>query len=144
MPPLMLIVRMAGETVALDAAGVEAVIEFGAVTPIPLAPAHIVGLAPARSRVLTIVDVRPVLGLETVKPSGVQSAVIVPVDDHPYGILLDDVIDVVTADGPMAGDCGPDAEGWARIAAGSVTIARRVHIVVDAARLVGGGALAAH
>ena len=57
MTDLAVFARIGDRRVAFDARGVEAVIDLGAIVPVPLAPLHIRGLAAVRSHVLTVVDV---------------------------------------------------------------------------------------
>ena len=56
MDSLKLIARIAGQRIALTADAVESVVEIEAITPVPLAPPHVAGLAALRSRVLTVID----------------------------------------------------------------------------------------
>lgn len=138
MKTLALIVRMADETVALPADLVESVVEIEAMSHIPLAPPRFAGLAALRSRVVTIVDPRAALGDVAVPPDMPFSAVIVQIDGHPYGIIVDDVLDVVPPDGPLRPANGMAGSRWAMAALGTVLMDDRQYLVVDPARLVAG------
>jgi purine-binding chemotaxis protein CheW len=137
MDALYVIATIAGERVALRAQDVEAVVEAGAVTPVPNAMAHVAGIAALRSRVLTVIDARAALGLPE---DGLQSALMLvcPSGGHVYGILIGAVEDVVTVEAPMAAAPGRLAHGWSRAAAGIVEVEGVAILVVDVEALIRG------
>ncbi len=94
---LHLIARIAGRAVAIPANRVESAVDLGAVTPVPLAAPGVTGLAALRSRVVTVVDPRIVLGVaaETTAP---DRAVVTIVDGHAYAILVEALDDVAEFD----------------------------------------------
>lgn len=141
---LRLIARIAGQEVALLADAIESVVELDQVTPVPLAAAHVAGLAALRSRVLTVIDSYAAIGLPAPPATGVRHAVVVTIDGHAYGLTVDEVEDV-DADGAEVLPLPPAlARGWARIAVGLVEREGCGVLLLDPARLVaGGGALAA-
>jgi purine-binding chemotaxis protein CheW len=136
MSELILIVRLAGERVALRAAEVESVVEIEAVTPAPGAAAHVVGVAALRSRVVTVID-----GAASLRDGGVtqvRDAAVAVVDGHAYALLVDSVEDVVAADGdprPLPGTVGGD---WGRIARASVAAEGDLLLLVDIPALIAG------
>jgi purine-binding chemotaxis protein CheW len=137
MERLMLIVRIADEIVALPADRVESVVEIDALTAIPLAPPHIAGLAALRSRVVTVVDPAAVLGLAATWAMPF-AAVVVPVDGHCYGIIVDEVLDVTEAAGPPSALQGRVGPGWGAVARGTVIVGDRQHLLIDADALIAG------
>lgn len=108
------------ETFAVDVRRVREVVVFDAVTPVPLAPPHVVGVANLRGEVVPLVDARPRLGLPP-RPAGrVLRALVLGTDGGPVGLVIDDVVgldafDEVTplADGAR-GRSGPWARGLLR------------------------------
>ena len=62
MESLYLIVRVAGDTVALRADGIGSVVEIDAISAVPRVPPHIRGLFALRSRILTVIDSAAALG----------------------------------------------------------------------------------
>ncbi|HEX8446190.1 MAG TPA: chemotaxis protein CheW [Sphingomonas sp.] len=142
MDRLMLIVQMADEIVALPAGMVESVVEIEAMSAIPLAPPHVAGLAALRSRVVTIINPRSMLG-QGAALAPPFSAVVVPIEGHPYGIVVDDVLDVLPADGPPSPTNGMASAAWGALADGTVVIQDRQYLLVDPARLVAGAAVPA-
>jgi purine-binding chemotaxis protein CheW len=138
MDDLKLVVMIAGQRVALPAGSIESVVEIEAITAVPLAARHVAGLAALRSRVLTIIDSYAALEIGTAPRDGLQQAVVVTVDNHLYGLLVDEVEDVVQ----IAGDPAPLhaglARGWMRAALGLVEHQDHALLLLDPALIVAG------
>ncbi len=135
---LHLIARIGTQRVAIDAGVVKSVIEVDALTPVPRAGSHIAGLAALRSRVLTIIDSHAALGVASVAPDALHPAVVVMIDGHCYGLLVDEVEDVVAIPDDARGHArGLDA-GWARVATAVVEHDGAALLLLDAAALVAG------
>ncbi len=139
MEALFLIARIAGQRIALPADVVQSVVEIDAVTPVPLAPPHIFGLSALRSRTLTIIDPLAVLGLEPCPRSAIPAeAVVVTVDGHLYGLLVDLVEDVVTvAEAPRPTGTRL-SDGWARVGRGMFDHGGAAVLLLDPAALIAG------
>jgi purine-binding chemotaxis protein CheW len=103
------VVRLGEEPFGIDLAGVR---EFGPlrhVTPVPCCPRHVVGQMNLRGDILTLVDIRDVIGLgatsaavaQTLSPThtlmggGAASVVVVQAGTLLCGVLVDEVLDVV-------------------------------------------------
>jgi purine-binding chemotaxis protein CheW len=137
-PGLHLIVRLAGERVALAAGAVEAVIEIDAVTPVPGTPPHVAGLVALRSRVLTVIDARSALGLPPSDMPAADEAIVIGHEGHCYALLVesvDDAIEIATAVGPLRAAPSPI---WARVARGIVTHGDEALLVVAPGAFVAG------
>jgi purine-binding chemotaxis protein CheW len=140
MEALFLICLIAGQRVALPADDVESVVEIDRITPVPLVASHVAGLFALRSRVLTIIDSIAALGMGASEITATMQAVIVGREGHPYGLLVDQVEDVVAstvAIGPVRAALG---DGWARAAKGVVEHAGEVLLLIDPAVLIAGPA----
>ena len=138
MDDLKLIARIAGQRIALPASAVESVVEVDAITPVPLAAAHVAGLAALRSRVLTVIDSYAALELGNSPRDGLMQAVVVTCDNHLYGLLVDEVEDVVAIPGeplPLHAGLG---RGWSRMAIGLIEHDGHAILLLDPARLVAG------
>lgn len=140
MSELMLIVRLAGQRVAVSAGAVEAVVEIDAISPVPGAPGHVAGLAALRSRVLTVIDASASLGLGQSAPAGPADAILVDVEGHPYALLVDEVEDVVEHEGDVIAVATALGEGWSRVSRGMVEPAGELLLLVDPAAIVAGPA----
>jgi purine-binding chemotaxis protein CheW len=142
MADLLLIVRIAGERVAIPTAEVESVVEIGAGTPVPRAAPHVAGLAALRSRVLTVIDCHASLRPGEPMPA-IRDAMVVVADGPPYALLVDGVEDVVEA----SGDPGPLPAalggGWARIGRAMVEAGDELLLQVDVGALIEGPPAAA-
>ena len=139
MAELLLIVRLAGERVALPAADVESVVEIDLVVPAPGTPPHVAGLAALRSRVLTVIDCAAALGL----PPGEapqRDAVVAVIDGHPYALLVEEVEDVVEADADPVPLPVRTAPLWRRVARGMAAAGGELLLLVDVPALVAGPA----
>lgn len=134
---LVLIVRVAGERVAMRADAVLSVVELDELAPVPRAAPHIAGLAALRSRVLTVVDTYRSIGLSSPGTPG-REAVIVEQDGHHYALAVDGVDDVVEA--PCDADSArmPFEGGWARVSAGTVEADGGVLLLLDITAVIAG------
>jgi purine-binding chemotaxis protein CheW len=139
MTKLLLIVRLAGERVALPAADVEAVVEIDSVVPAPGTPPHVAGLAALRSRVVTVIDCPAALGFATGKTPG-RDAVVAVVDGHPYALLVEEVEDVIEADGEAMPLPVRIAPLWRRVAKAMVPAEGNLLLLVDVSALIAGPA----
>ncbi|MGH7279499.1 MAG: chemotaxis protein CheW [Candidatus Rokuibacteriota bacterium] len=86
------IVTLAAEPFAVDVRYAREVVGFASYTPVPRAPAHVLGVANLRGVVVPLVDVRPFLGLPPWTPPGTVRALLV--EDAPLqaAIGIDDVL----------------------------------------------------
>lgn len=138
MDSLFLIVVIAGQRVAMPANHVESVIEIDQITPVPLVAPHVAGLFALRSRVLTIIDSVAALDLGKTPAGEAMQAVIVACDNHPYGLLVDHVEDVVVRSGAVQPVRAALGEGWARAALGVIEHEGNALLLIDPAVLIAG------
>lgn len=138
MKNLKLVARIAGQIVALPAELVESVVELEQITPAPLAAPHVAGLAPLRSRVITVIDTYVAIGVPAPEAEGCRQVVVVSIDGHGYGLLVDEVEDVVS----LACDVLPVPAGlrpgWAQASSGLIEVDGQGVLLVDPLRLVVG------
>jgi purine-binding chemotaxis protein CheW len=140
MHDLLLIVRLAGERVAVIAADVESVVEIEALTPVPRTAPHVAGLAALRSRVLTVIDCRASLDPGQASASGSREAIVVVTDGHPYALLVDGVEDVIQASGEVRAVRTAPSGGWRRVARGMVEAGGDLLLLADVEALIAGPA----
>ena len=136
MAELFLIVRLAGARIALAAEQVEAVVEIGAVAPVPRAPAHVAGLAALRSRVLTVIDASVLVDPERRLAGEAREAVTATVAGHAYALLVDGVEDVI--EGIPAEPGLPLAEQWRLMSRGTIEAGGDLLLLADVEALVAG------
>ena len=139
MNPLLLVVTIGGQRVALPSDAVESVVELDTLIPVPRAAPHVAGLSALRSRVLTVIDCMRSLELGATECSnGIREAAVVELDGHHYALIVDLVEDVVEAMSdpvPMRAAMG---EGWERVSAGLVETESGPLLLVDVAALIAG------
>lgn len=140
MEALKLIARIADQQVAISADAVESVVEVDAITPVPLAAPHIAGLAALRSRVLTIIDSYAALEIGRSPRDGLLQAIVVTIDNHLYGLLVDEVVDVATIEADPDPVQAGLSRGWASAALGLIEHQDHVLLLLDPARIVAGPA----
>lgn len=142
MNELLLIVRLGGDRVAFQAAGVESVVELDTLISVPRAPAHVAGLSALRSRVLTVIDCRQSLelGRTELNDGAIHEAAVVEYDGHHYALTVDAVEDVVEAQSDPSPVRGAMAAGWERVARGMVETEEGPMLLVDVAALITGPA----
>ena len=139
MNELLLVVRIAGQRVALPAARIESVVELDALIPVPRAAGHIAGLSALRSRVLTVVCCRRSLGLAMSDAGeGILEAAVTEVDGHNYALIVDGVEDVLEATGEPTPVRAAMGEGWERVSAGMIETEEGALLLVDVESLVTG------
>jgi purine-binding chemotaxis protein CheW len=135
---LLLIARLGGRRIAFPAAKVEAVVELEGITPAPCAAPHVAGLAALRSRVLTVIDGLAALDLGRADETEARDAIVIPCGGHTYALIVEEIEDVVEADGPVSPLAAPVGAGWDRVAAGTVEAGAELFLLVDPFLLIAG------
>lgn len=139
MNELLLVVRIAGQRVALPAGRIESVVELDTLIPVPRAAEHVAGLSALRSRVLTVISCRRSLGLPMPEElDGILEAAVTEVDGHHYALIVDGVEDVLEATSdpaPVRAAMGP---GWERVSSGMVETDEGALLLIDVEGLVAG------
>jgi purine-binding chemotaxis protein CheW len=135
---LLVIVRIAGRRCALGALDVKSVIELGAITPVPRAPAWIAGITALRSQALTVIDCRRALGLGHAEWPTDHRAAVVAHGGHAYALMVDFVEDITTAAGAPGQVPGGFGAEWSRIAAGMIETMAGPALLIDIAALLCG------
>lgn len=120
MTALVLLCRIAGRRVAIPTDRVVSVIEIEAITPVPGAPAFVLGLTALRSQALTVIDCRVSLGHPpSERPVGNRAAVIEH-DGHRYALVVDEALDVAEALSAPVAVAGGFGECWRDAAIGMI------------------------
>ena len=139
MNELLLVVRIAGQRVALPAVRIESVVELDTLIPVPRAADHVAGLSALRSRVLTVICCRRSLGLPPAEEQArVLEAAVTELDGHHYALIVDgveDVLEALSAPTPVRAAMG---EGWERVSSGMVETEGGALLLIDVAGLVAG------
>ena len=86
--------RLGGDCFAIDADRVTEVIREGRLARVPLAPEGLLGLVHLRGRIVPIVDLAGRLGIPRAG-GGAGTHMIVEVQGDHYGLLVDEMLDVI-------------------------------------------------
>jgi purine-binding chemotaxis protein CheW len=135
---LLVILQIAGRRCALDALDVKSVIETGAITPIPRAPAWIAGITALRSQALTVIDCRRAIGLNEGDWPTDHRAAVVSEGGHTYALLVDGIEDITTAVGEPGQIPGGFGAEWSRIAIGMIETMAGPALLLDCPALLAG------
>lgn len=138
---LLVILQIAGRRCALSALDVRSVIETGAITPIPRAPAWIAGITALRSQALTVIDCRRALGFAGGAagdwPTDHRAAVVTE-GGHSYALLVDGIEDITTAAGEAGQVPGGFGAEWSRVASGMIETMAGPALLIDLRALLAG------
>jgi purine-binding chemotaxis protein CheW len=138
MSQLVLMSQIAGRRCAMAAHDVKAVIELGAIAPVPRAPAFIAGITALHSQALTVIDCRVALGLEREAWPCDSRAAVVAIDGHFYALMVDGIEDIATAmsePGQIPGGFGAQ---WSRAAHGMIETGIGPALLLDLPALIAG------
>lgn len=85
--------RLGRDCFAIDAARVTEVIRGGRLTRVPRAPAVVLGLVHLRGRIVPVIDLAALLGVESTGGSA-GAHLVVRLGEDFYGLLVDEMLDV--------------------------------------------------
>jgi purine-binding chemotaxis protein CheW len=130
------------ETYGVDILRVQEIRGWSAVTKIPHAPAHVLGVLNLRGSIVPIVDLRMRFALERAQYTAVTVIIVMsvntPAGRRDFGVVVDGVSDVVDVDlaqvkpAPELGSCGATD-----VIRGLVSVAERMLVLLDIDRLIG-------
>ena len=100
----LLVLELATECYGLAVSEVRGIVRWRAATPLPGTPPALMGVIHQRGAVLPVVDMRPLLGLPAVPPTGAFRLVLVEAHGVAAALLAEKVRDVWTppADAPVS------------------------------------------
>lgn len=91
----LVIFQLAGERYGVNIQDVREIIRTQAVTKIPSAPEHVLGVIDLRDTVIPVIDLRQRLSLETRDENDDNRIVVVEADGQQVGVLVDAVQEVL-------------------------------------------------
>lgn len=109
-----------GQTFAIDLFDTREVISRPEITPIPGTPDMIRGMTDLRGVVTTVIDLRPLLGIESIQTNGGRERVIIldhAIAARPLGFIVDRVSSVHTY---QRGEFEPDQRNYRRLQKGVI------------------------
>jgi purine-binding chemotaxis protein CheW len=93
-------VRLGGRPFAVDVVDAREVVTLDTTTPVPGAPASVLGVMNLRGSVLPVVEIRPLLGLPARGPG--DRAIVLADGDRRAAVLIEAVIGLTTLDSVRA------------------------------------------
>lgn len=134
---------LGNETYGVDILRVQEIRGWSAVTKIPQAPAHVLGVLNLRGSIVPIVDLRMRLDLERAEYTAVTVIIVLSVVSgagrRDFGVVVDGVSDVVDM---SEAEVRPPPELGSRAATdfirGLVPVSDRMLVLLDIDRLIGG------
>jgi len=134
---------LGNETYGVDILRVQEIRGWSAVTKIPQAPPHVLGVLNLRGSIVPIVDLRMRLSLERAEYTAVTVIIVLSVVStsgrRDFGVVVDgvsDVVDVKESDVRPAPDLGSrSATDYIR---GLVPVSERMVVLLDIDHLIGG------
>ena len=134
---------LGNETYGVDILRVQEIRGWSAVTKIPHAPAHVLGVLNLRGSIVPIVDLRMRFALERAEYTAITVIIVVsvssPAGRRDFGVVVDgvsDVVDVNSAEVKPAPDLGSrSATDFIR---GLVPVSDRMVVLLDIDRLISG------
>jgi purine-binding chemotaxis protein CheW len=134
---------LGSETYGVDILRVQEIRGWSAVTKIPHAPAHVLGVLNLRGSIVPIVDLRMRLDLDRAEYTAVTVIIVLSVvagnTRRDFGVVVDgvsDVVDVNEAEVKPAPDLG--ARSGSDYIRGLVPVSERMVVLLDIDRLIGG------
>ena len=133
---------LGNETYGVDILRVQEIRGWSAVTKIPHAPPHVLGVLNLRGSIVPIVDLRMRFSLDRAEYTAVTVIIVVSVISaagrRDFGVVVDgvsDVVDVNTEEVKAAPELG--AKGATDYIRGLVPVAERMVVLLDIDRLIG-------
>jgi purine-binding chemotaxis protein CheW len=133
---------LGNETYGVDILRVQEIRGWSAVTKIPHAPTHVLGVLNLRGSIVPIVDLRMCFALERAEYTTVTVIIVMSVNTaagrRDFGVVVDgvsDVVDVNLAEVKAAPELG--SRGATDYIRGLVSVAERMVVLLDIDRLIG-------
>lgn len=127
------------EWYGINAKDVTEVIRCPKIFSIPHTPNHIMGMIDLRGEILTVIDIRKLLGLPTNESSHRRYVVVVEQQGVKVGIIADRVSDLVSVPGLAAGPSLSDIDNTASLIAGEVHFGEVVLAILNLDKLIASG-----
>lgn len=136
MTELVVLARIAGRRIAVNALDVQSVVDLEEITRVPGAPAHVAGVTALRSRALTVIDMHLAIG-EPTADGGSGRALVIEHEGHGYALMVEDVADIVQVEGPLKPVPGGLSHQWREIAAGLIETSAGPALLIDCRAALG-------
>lgn len=132
LPAELISIRVGDQLFALDIMVVREIRGWSASTPLPQAPAYVLGMINLRGTVLPVLDLASRLGLPPSRPDSSSVVVVAEFGARPVGLLVSAVCDIITVapeqvqTAPDLGDLGESA-----VVQGVITLENEIVTLLD-------------
>jgi purine-binding chemotaxis protein CheW len=92
----MVLFKLGNETYGLDIATVHEIIRMQPINKVPKAPSYVKGVINLRGKVIPVIDIGEIFGLEKVERDKNNRIVVVNLQDTTMGIVVDSVTEVLS------------------------------------------------
>jgi purine-binding chemotaxis protein CheW len=128
--------RLAGEYYGVPIMQVREIILPGTITRIPRSPVHVRGVINLRKKVIPVIDLRVVFGLEEIEIRETTRILILEIADHLVGVLVDAVSEVLRLPHEAIGPPPPFAGRSAKFLTGLAEVAGKLLMVIDMGSII--------
>ncbi len=94
----MVVFTLSTETFAVEVSAVEAIIKLQAITKVPHAPTHVVGVTNLRGNIVPVIDLKKRLILPITESTNDTRIIVAIMQDSKIGMVVDSVSQVVEID----------------------------------------------
>ncbi len=94
----MVVFKLSNEEFAVEVSSVEAIIKLQAITKVPHAPAHVVGVTNLRGNIVPVIDLKKRLSLPATENSLDTRIIVALLQDSKVGMIVDAVSQVIEID----------------------------------------------
>jgi purine-binding chemotaxis protein CheW len=133
---LYLIATIDGSNVAIESDLVESVVQVNEVIHVPNVDPSVAGLFALRSRVLTLIDSQFLVTGNPIKVSSGSLAIVADISGHHYGLLVDNIKDVISVSEDSIEKFVKPSSKWSNISTGIVDIGGEVAMIINPETLV--------
>lgn len=94
----MVVFKLSNEEFAIEVSSIEAIIKLQAITKVPHAPAHVVGVTNLRGNIVPVIDLKKRLNLPENEHNADTRIIVAILQDSKVGMVVDAVSQVIEID----------------------------------------------
>lgn len=94
----MVVFKLSNEEFAIEVSSIEAIIKLQAITKVPHAPAHVVGVTNLRGNIVPVIDLKKRLNLLETEHNADTRIIVAILQDSKVGMVVDAVSQVIEID----------------------------------------------
>ncbi|MDA0782905.1 MAG: chemotaxis protein CheW [Rickettsiales bacterium] len=131
-----LVMRLESQLFGILVENIQDVLSSMKITPIPLAPPEVKGAMNLRGRIVTVINLRSILGMKDDKKTENYKSVILEIEGNLYSIIVDSVSEVMDiADNEIKRLPENISQRWKEVSTGVYSMENEVMIFLDAFKM---------